>query len=239
MMRRYFFSIFLVTALVISTSVSAAGRWYAVEVIVFRHALEASASDTERWPALDSVPDYHGAQEIIVNLQDFDNEPLRDKPNEVRIPAPRPFEALPRTDFKMSGVFRTLRNSAMYEPVLHVGWRQPGVGESRARSVYVSDRPASERLEADDSAERLIELPITAPRIEGTIRVRAGRLLYVTADFVNYSENSPTRIRGQRKVKLKELHYFDHPLFGVIVQVTPYRFAPPEEQDDRQTALLQ
>jgi len=52
----------------------------------------------------------------------------------------------------------------------------------------------------------------------------------VNVDFVNYGEESPLRITEQRRVKLKELHYFDHPLFGVIVRVVPYRIPDPADQ---------
>lgn len=224
----------LVVLAVLSAEVSAAGRWYAVEVIVFRHALATTQVDNEQWPELESVPDYRGAQEIIVDLGDFDDPSERDRPNEVRIPGPRAFQALSRGELKMTGVFRTLRNSSAYEPILHVGWRQPGLGESRARSVYVSDRPANQRVNGDVETRELVPAPVTRPRLEGTIRVRTGRLLYVTADFVNYGAQAPTRILEQRKVRLKELHYFDHPLFGVIVRVTPYRFALPQQVDGAQ-----
>ena len=240
MLNRLPIMVLLVAATVYSANAGAAERWYSVEVIVFRHAPETIQADNEQWPVLESVPDYRGSQEIVVDLGDFNEPAESDRPNEVQIPGPRPFEALARRELKMAGVFRTLRNSSSHEPVLHVGWRQPGLGDNRARSVYISDRPAKP-LSSDQELGALesLDRPIEIPRIEGTIRVRTGRLLFVTADFVNYTAQVPTRIRERRRVKLKELHYFDHPLFGVIVQVTPYRFAQPEQEDGAQTARLQ
>jgi hypothetical protein len=43
------------------------------------------------------------------------------------------------------------------------------------------------------------------------------------------------RLTEQRKVRFRELHYFDHPLLGVIVRVTPYHIpmagGQPEIED--------
>ena len=49
---------------------------------------------------------------------------------------------------------------------------------------------------------------------------------------MKYNGVSPVRIKEQRQVKLREIHYFDHPLFGVLVQVTPYVIAEPTELPD-------
>ena len=60
------------------------------------------------------------------------------------------------------------------------------------------------------------------PTTEGVVRIKVGRLLHVEVDFLYYQDGTPVRLNESRKVKLRETHYFDHPLFGVIVQVSPY-----------------
>jgi len=37
------------------------------------------------------------------------------------------------------------------------------------------------------------------------------------------------RLKGSKRIRLKEVHYFDHPLFGVIVRTIPYVQPEPEE----------
>lgn len=39
-------------------------------------------------------------------------------------------------------------------------------------------------------------------------------------DLVAYQFADYVRLQESRRIRLKELHYFDHPLFGIIVQVT-------------------
>ena len=37
------------------------------------------------------------------------------------------------------------------------------------------------------------------------------------------------RLHETRRMRSKEIHFFDHPMFGIIVKVTPYELpAPPE-----------
>ena len=49
-----------------------------------------------------------------------------------------------------------------------------------------------------------------------------GKYLHVDLDFVYYHEGQPVRLKESRRVKLRETHYFDHPLFGIIVELSPY-----------------
>lgn len=202
-----------------SSVVVAKSRWYQVEVIVFRHVGPANP-DEEIWPDLESLPDFHDAENLFVDLPNYSEGSESELANEVKIPELLAFESLPSSALKMSGVFRQLRTLSSYTPLLHIGWRQPDLNSLRARRVFISDKP---RIENDVASVRLgasIE-----ERVEGTVQISAGRLLYVGTDFVNYFGESAVRITEQRKVKLKEIHYFDHPLFGVIVEVTPYRIA--------------
>jgi hypothetical protein len=99
--------------------------------------------------------------------------------------------------------------------------------------VYLSDRPPVIETQEDIPGRVALGPSHRAPRVEGTVRLRTGRLLYVDTDFVLYGEETPVRLTESRKVKLKELHYFDHPLYGVLLQVTPYhrpqKLAPFDE----------
>lgn len=227
-MKKSLFALLIIVSVGASPSVWAKSRWYQVEVIVFRQT-DADAVGGEQWPDLESLPDFRNSIELLVDLPDFSDEPPSDGSNGVSIPGPIAFQSLRSSELLLSGVFRRLKNLSDYDPVLHVGWRQPGFRGKRARSVYISDKPAASLDTAVDATAVMLESPSRARRVEGTIRIRTGRLLYVDTDFVSYGADSPVRITEQRKVKLKELHYFDHPLFGIIVRVTPYRIPDPAD----------
>ncbi len=73
----------------------------------------------------------------------------------------------------------------------------------------------------------------------GTIRVHLTRFLHVTLDLTYQGRTAPEpcwpandgldelalapryRLTATRNVRSNELHYFDHPAFGVLVRITP------------------
>jgi hypothetical protein len=212
--------LFVAVALLATTAPAhAANRWYQVEVIVFRYA-DPSVAEQAVAPAI--LPDFRGARPLVTDVAGTDAAPAP-RPNEVMRPGPVPYDALPRSALIMAGIYRRLRDLPAYDPVLHVGWRQPG-GALGSRAVYVTDNP---RVPADVAVDTgAVPLTPEPARIEGTVRVRTGRLLHVEADFLDHGQAAPVRINERRKVKFKELHYFDNPFFGLIVQVTPYHVEP-------------
>ncbi|MGM0594441.1 MAG: CsiV family protein [Pseudomonadota bacterium] len=40
------------------------------------------------------------------------------------------------------------------------------------------------------------------------------------------------RMQQSRRMRSKELHYFDHPVFGLVVKVYPYELSEPEQADE-------
>jgi hypothetical protein len=133
-------------------------------------------------------------------------------------------------ELKLGTEYRKLRAISAYEPLVHVGWVQPGLAEANAVPMDLGT------------------LGVLNPR--GTVRVHLMNFLHVTLDLTYQSAGSaaPTtvteggsaesnlrpgdgldeillaphyRLATTRRVRSNELHYFDHPVFGVLVRVTP------------------
>ena len=190
--------------LVISPTVEAA-RWYHVELIVFKH-LATELSGDEDWSVPDQVPNFATAVDLD-GLSDTSGSIMPLSPNA----------------FYLSGVSQQLRASSRYEPVLHKAWAQPGYSANNVRRVYVSSNPASNR-----DLDNTLDLDMQGQIIEGTVGLQGGRLLHVAANFVLRDGEVRTTIGEFRRIKLKQLHYFDHPLFGVLIRVIPYKVESPE-----------
>jgi hypothetical protein len=115
--------------------------------------------------------------------------------------------------------------------LVHVGWVQPGLPE------------------ADSKPIDLATLGAINPR--GTVRVHLTRYLHVTLDLTYQARSSATpaessvdgldeivlapqyRLTTTRRVISGELHYFDHPAFGVLVRITP---VPTQDGSGRRPA---
>ena len=114
---------------------------------------------------------------------------------------------------------------------MHTGWVQPGLPE------------------ADAEAFDLGVLGIVNP--SGTIRVHLTRFLHITLDLTYQAGAAPTpgpttndgldelvfapryHLVATRNVRSGELHYFDHPAFGVLVRITP---VPAQDAQGRRPA---
>lgn len=135
-------------------------------------------------------------------------------------------------ELKLGGEYRRVRAISGYVPLLHTGWVQPGLPEDQSEPFD------------------LATIGTLNPR--GTVRVHLSRFLHVTLDLTYRDQDVSVasegtaglselalapryRLRTTRNVRSGELHYFDHPAFGVLVRVTP-RAAPPTQPGQRPAA---
>jgi hypothetical protein len=133
-------------------------------------------------------------------------------------------------ELKLGTEYRKLRAISAYQPLAHVGWVQPGLPES------------------DSTPIDLGTLGTINPR--GTVRVHLTRYLHVTLDLTYQAPLSTPaessvdgldeivlapqyRLTTTRRVISGELHYFDHPAFGVLVRITP---VPTQDGSGRRPA---
>ncbi|OGT33229.1 MAG: hypothetical protein A2W28_00320 [Gammaproteobacteria bacterium RBG_16_51_14] len=211
--------------------------WYQVEVIIFENIY--SDGDGELWyenpgiPRLDGstelVQSGHGADKQDTGTQGTDKKPLI------------PFLILPKDKYRMDGIYRVMKSSKEYRPLVHVSWQQPGGSGERAVHIEKHDGTLPESGISDDNEPDFLIPPRFI--VDGTIRIRSSHFLHVDVDLVYFidtlsntgsapsrdSSDSAMSVRKKaeyvrmnetRKIKLNELHYFDHPMFGVILQVT-------------------
>lgn len=180
-------------------------QWYEVELIVFRQ-WEAPGDDAEAKPLDPPPPSFERVQ----------------PPAPADAAAGTRFRQLPAQRLDLHGVYRRLQQDDAYEPLLHIGWEQPGL--SGAESVAVS-------LPADWQPQPQADQFTPTPPLHGLIRVYADRYLHVHTDLryapaTDWGPGASQVMQQHRRMRSDELHYLDHPALGVIVQVTPMD-APP------------
>lgn len=100
----------------------------------------------------------------------------------------------------LTGIWAKLLDSPSYHPILHLAWIQ---------------RIGSNRL---GTAVR-----VQSPRhhVDGFVRIQRGNLLHFIADIEYQPEEVIYHIQEKRRFKLNEIHYLDHPHFGLIVRILP------------------
>jgi len=122
---------------------------------------------------------------------------------------------------------RALERSRHYQPLRYLAWRQTVVDRNQAQDIEIP--PAN------------TESPI---KIEGTVRVAVERYLHLYLDLklvdttlafetdLSDYDLPEFRMKQRRRMRSKELHYFDHPKFGVIALIMPY--TPPVQEPEPQ-----
>lgn len=140
------------------------------------------------------------------------------------------FKELSSGFYKLTGIYNELKYSKNYRPIMHVSWEQPALNSSKARYVQVRS------LEGQgESGDPLIKL-------DGAIRIRSSQFLHADVDLFYLVKSIPesmlqtiinmgsgatiesgyAELKETRRMKLNELHYFDHPAFGLLLRVSRF-----------------
>ena len=98
---------------------------------------------------------------------------------------------------------KSLAESPDYELIHYLSWGQESLPLSESAAYHVLE-----------------------PNVNGWIKVYANQLLFANLDL----EYDGYRMNEKRRLKLDEKHFFDHPKFGVLMQVS--RLPEKEENPD-------
>ncbi len=232
--------IFVIAALFFATQLSHAQdtQWYKVEVLVFENN-DPGAVTTEAWRLEPGFPNLERSVElappsaaVVPPTPAAGTAP--GKPPDAKT-LPQQYQRLPNSALDLNKALRKLRASKRYEPLLHVAWLQEFKGDSDSgKPVHLF---SSATIASGASFNTTVQ-----PRADGLVMLRRSRFLHVDVDMVlrqamtaraaTETELSPAaslttitqdfRLHQSRRMRSDEIHYFDHPLFGVLVQVSPY-----------------
>lgn len=217
------FSLFL-----LGTPLAYAGPDYKVEIIIFAQT-DDQTFFSEHWPLQDGLQG--GASP----------EKAQEQTGKFRL--------LPTSDFTLSQAEKLLASSPRYEILSHMAWQQPGLAEDKALHMPVSggkDYRDSypERMESrwevnDQGAIIEVPGPKTLNELDGSVKLVLGRYLHIYTDLIfrkpviverldeETQELTETRtlfdipIQSHRRMRSRELHYIDHPMAGILIEVTP------------------
>ena len=104
---------------------------------------------------------------------------------------------LPSSSQNLVQVRNKLEDSANYRVLYHKSWSQPVLNEEQSTAARVE----------------------VSGLVDGTINLMKKKYLHMKTDLVFNSTEGSVELKENRRIKSKELHYFDHPLFGLLVRV--------------------
>ncbi|HVY64981.1 MAG TPA: CsiV family protein [Gammaproteobacteria bacterium] len=215
---------------------------YQVEIIVFAHRDFDPAE--ERFPQ-QLTPLRTTTDDPLLTVPAFEESippdataaplPTGPEPDAAAPPVEDPLaiRVLTPAELQLNAQYRRITNLGAYRPLLHAGWIQPGLPEDRAQPFD------------------LAQIGSTNP--QGSVRVYLSRFLHVSLDLTYEDRANPAvqapgeelrdvaltpryHLVAERQVRSGELHYFDHPAFGVLVKVTPVLTGSPGSTGRRPAA---
>lgn len=213
-------------------------HWYRVELIVFaRLAPDAGAHET--WPAQPGQPDLKDAVKLTPPPGSSASGP---GDTVVVTPlGPVPYQELPSDQYQLDGAAKVLNASPRYRVLLHLAWQQPALGPRSARPVHVQlpdgSLDGSVLLTRRRYLHAVLDLlyrpdgPADEPSAGPSIGPVAGSggpgvgPADAAAKSVANDQGGPPasayRMQQHRRIDPGALNYFDHPLFGVLLEATP------------------
>ena len=124
------------------------------------------------------------------------------------------YRRLPREQFALQDLARRLTNSGEFEVLEHLAWQQPIPERGNPQPIYVN---------------------LNNGELQGHVAVTLGRYLHSQATLwlqpaQTEAQPSPggyALLDQSQRMRSGELHYFDHPLFGMLVRID--KVSPPAE----------
>lgn len=208
---------------------------YTVEVIIFKN-LTGDPSGAEIWTRANQEP-----------LPEAD----LDLPEAVTQPEPTPaveYTLLKENELGLRQLAQRLEASQRYEVLLHQAWRQPGLERDKAAPMHIevplesiapAPAPSAEPSLFEDGMSSDWARP--EARLEGKLKLILSRYLHLETDLRYYTgellqpmdaaqdefaelvtQPQVYRLKQERRMRSGELHYLDHPAFGLLAVVKPY-----------------
>jgi hypothetical protein len=180
-------------------------REFEIELLVFQNLVANDGG--EIWPI-----DYSEW------FEEFEDEPAKNDPATTKI------NWLPEKAYRLSAERNALGRSSQYRPIAYFAWRQDVLDRTQAVPMELPGE--------DDNTGNTY--------VDGSVRVAVERYLHL---YLNLQLHTPVndeqlelleydipefRLTEHRRMRSKEVHYFDNPRFGVIALITPYE-PPPQE----------
>ena len=180
------------------------------------------------------------------------------------------YQVMPVDRYRLRDDLRNLQLSSAFRPLLHIAWQQQGLGNTGARAVHLEKLAGSVvtpgHLLHPETAIGTTETdyPPPAPIFDGLVRLRSMNILLLDVDFAYFPQDfarilaaqpgaagNPSeqlldsladyvRMTETKRVLLNELNYFDHPLFGILIQVSrinPDELYPNPSRPDSEDAI--
>lgn len=184
------FWVSVLCTLLATEKVFAKENWYHFELIVFEQTI-ANTETFERKLAAIKLPRKH----FDLTRTEF--------PKSLLLNNPIQFARLNKEDFYLTSSYRQLLRRANYQPLIHTAWFQSVKSDSSSQPIIFSSPFGMNNSDP----------------VQGYLILERGYYLHLKVQFELEKNGVFYLLNQRRRIRLSETHYFDHPMFGVIIYV--------------------
>lgn len=214
-----------------TSNLNAAEKWYQIEVIIFLNSADA-AKVKEKLGEGTVLPDISAGFQISAVGE-----------SSMRRGSSVAFMTLSNGLFSLSKQYNQLSAAPKYTPIIHMAWRQPVKKRAQGfKAILKGGQVVSVQGSNDNSATKNTNPAnahpagasgISSPdskiyEVTGQIVLSRSKFLHFSTDLI-YRKRSTAgesgfelyRMKEHRKMRSRELHYIDHPMFGMLIYIKP------------------
>ena len=259
-MKKFITSIFSLLLLLTITSAHAETTRYNIEIVIFEDSSDRYLN-SEQWPVIhhpENIPTTDLTNQKSDTFPIIDQEP-ESKNKQAKYPESNSvINVTHHTSDALAAHVARLIQSSRYKVLFHQSWQQTGLSNTDAINIQVDTTRSNNKEEHNvailNPAHQLPDISNQKLKsnIQGTLKLVLGRYLHIHTDLLYKRLNNvdkqtfPTldskvfskfKIKSQRRMRSKELHYIDHPLLGILVHVIPIE-QPRSVRDNNESIEL-
>lgn len=137
--------------------------------------------------------------------------------------------------YNLAGSAAHIRQSKHFKLLAHFGWTQPSLSENRALPILITKSPYNVNMPEGEiklHVSRFLHMNIDLAQTECVaVKHKPGEAVYepnsTAGSTTTYTGHTSIcteytyQFKQHRKMRSKELHYLDNPVFGMLVYITP------------------
>jgi len=221
---RFFFRSAVTCALLLGAAGAVSARMYQVEILVFAHIGGAVEEDAGRVEVVWERPGVAG-EDGAAGDEAAPQDEIQMYPGSILRPH-----------------VRELAQKDSYRVLRYMSWVQPAAAREKVGAVDLST-PGLADIDREPELSGAAHVYVIQPYLQAELDLRYRALgdgeqnqvrSVHSAYGLSLQKHRAHRMRQQRRIKLNEINYYDHPRFGVLMVVS--RFAAPAPAEAPATA---
>ena len=199
---------------------------YDIEIIIFEDA-HARYINSETWDK--NTPINHND---LFDRREDNNSIHKSKDSKIRQNTSAIYTINPEI---LSREYKKINNSSEYSVLFYSAWRQTGLKASEAFEINLNELENAHTRNTDNIITGNVKIVLSRYlHFYSQLEYQRKNLTQTNEENISLSTDDiavahPYSLKSHRRMRSKELHYIDHPLVGMLVQINPVETTQPNQ----------